>query len=511
MFTAKPLHVFSGLKKVKNVFRSLSLRTQLLFILLFVLALSIISLWIIYDRSEKAIIEKVTDNFDDITKAIQVSVEEMTYKGDTTHRLKDTVDMLNRKGIKEITIIGDDSKVIASSNRKKIGTVENPKLKKTATKKGFLITARIGEEDKRENQKLYYVSMPVSIKGQNLGVILISMVLDDYQALQRRNHVKRILSTLFAFALGIVVSLILADQYTDPIKRIAKASREIAEGKLVKIRDNKRRDEIGVLVKSFNEMVEKLSERKELEEKLKKTEQLSMIGQLASGIAHEVRNPLNFLSLSIGHIRERLAEERMSGGDDINELLESLRREIYRVNELLNNFLFYGKPITLKREWMTAGALMEDALYMVRDKIRDGIEIAVEASDGGMRIYCDREYMRLCIINLVLNSAQSIEDKGKITVRFSTEDGTTCISVADNGKGVEVEDIEKIFEPYYSTKKLGIGLGLAITRRFVEEHGGSIAAQSKAGEGTTVTIRVPAGEDERALAGLHRDAGSEVS
>ena len=90
------------------------------------------------------------------------------------------------------------------------------------------------------------------------------------------------------------MSIILADQYTDPIKPIANASKEIAEGKLVRIRDNKRRDEIGVLVKSFNEMVEKLSERKELEEKLKKTEQLSMIGQLASGIAHEVRNPLNF-------------------------------------------------------------------------------------------------------------------------------------------------------------------------------------------------------------------------
>lgn len=497
MFGRKTLYAWSDLKKVKNIFRRLSLRTQLLFILLFVLGLSVGSLTIIYDRSEKAIIEKVTDNFDDITKAIQVSVEEMTYKGDATHRLKDTVDMLNRKGIKEITIIGDDSKVIASSNRKKIGTVESPKdigSKKTVSKKGFLITARIGEEDKRENQKLYYVSMPVSIKGQNLGVILISMVLDDYQSLQRRNHLKRLLSTFLAFALGIIVSLILADQYTDPIKRIAKASREIAEGKLVKIRDNKRRDEIGVLVKSFNEMVEKLSERKELEEKLKKTEQLSMIGQLASGIAHEVRNPLNFLSLSIGHIRERLAEEKIHQDDDINDLLDGLRREIYRVNELINNFLFFGKPITLKREWISAGALMEDALYMVRDKIRDGIELTMAAADDKMRIYCDREYMRICLINLVLNSAQSIEDKGEIAVRFVTEDGMTCISVSDNGRGVEGEDIERIFEPYYSTKKLGIGLGLAITRRFVEEHGGSITAQSKAGAGTVVTIKVPGNE-----------------
>ena len=113
------LHKPWGLKKVKGIFRRLSLRTQLLFILLFVLALSVSSLSIIYARSEDMIIDKVTENLDDITKAIQISVEEMTYKGDSTQRLKGTVDMLNRKGIKEITIIGDDSKVIASSNKTK--------------------------------------------------------------------------------------------------------------------------------------------------------------------------------------------------------------------------------------------------------------------------------------------------------------------------------------------------------------------------------------------------------
>ncbi len=178
-----------------------------------------------------------------------------------------------------------------------------------------------------------------------------------------------------------------------------------------------------MLVKSFNEMVEKLGERKDLEEKLKKTEQLSMIGQLASGIAHEIRNPLNFLSLSIGHIKERLAEEGMSESDDINNLLDNLKKELYRVNELINNFLFVGKPITLNKGWVSAEALMQDALYMVTDKIRDGIEITCDGPEGDMQIYCDREYMRMCLINLILNSAQAIEDKGTIVVTFAAGDG----------------------------------------------------------------------------------------
>ncbi len=99
--------------------------------------------------------------------------------------------------------------------------------------------------------------------------------------------------------------------------------------------------------------------------------------------------------------------------------------------------------------------------------------------------------MRMCLINLILNSAQAIEDKGTIVVTFAAGDGMTSISVTDNGKGMEGEDIDKIFEPYYSTKKLGIGLGLTITKRLVEEHAGAISAESIAGEKTVVTIKVP--------------------
>jgi len=483
---------FRNLRHTDSIFRRLSLRTQLLLILLVVLVISVSSLTIISMRSEEMIIEKVTHDIDDITKAIQISVEEMTYRGDSDQRLKSYVNLLNRKGIKEISIISDDSQVIASSNPVKVGTREPKAAGQGRTgKKDLIITARLGEDSRKEGQRLYNVIMPVSIKGKNLGYIHISMILDDYKYLQRRNHLKRVLSTLFAFGIGIIVSLILANQYTDPIKKIAKAAKRVAEGKLVKIQEKDRKDEIGVLVRSFNEMVEKLAERKELEEKLKKTEQLSMIGQLASGIAHEVRNPLNFLSLSIGHIKERLAEDGMSAREDIAGLLDNLKKELYRVNELINNFLFVGKPITLNKGWVKAEALMENAVSMVRDRIRDGIEVITRCPDRGMRIYCDREYMRMCVMNLIVNSAQAIEENGSIVVTCDVENGMACISVADDGKGVE-GDIERIFEPYYSTKKLGIGLGLTITKRLVEEHKGTISAESIAGEKTVVTIRVPA-------------------
>jgi HAMP domain-containing protein len=264
----------------------------MLLILLLLLLLSLGSLTVLYSRSEEQLIDKLTDNIDDITKAIQISVEELTLKGDSTERLKSYVNMLNKKGIREISILSDTSEVIASSNPQKIGTKETLEEKKSGKKKGLVFTARIGDDHLTKTQRLYNIVMPVSIQGQNIGYIHINMALDDYELLRRRGHIKRILSMIFAFSIGIIVCIIIAEKYTDPIKKIANASRKIAEGELVKIRAKDRGDEIGVLIKSFNEMVDKLAERMELEEKLKKNEQLSMIGQLSSGIAHEIRNLL---------------------------------------------------------------------------------------------------------------------------------------------------------------------------------------------------------------------------
>ncbi len=481
---------------VKSVFRSLSLRTQLLLILLFLLLISVGSLTIIYTRAEEALIDKVGENIDDITKAIQISVEELTYRGDSTARLKSYVDMLNKKGIKEISIVSDASKVIASSDPRKIGTTQKLTEKRPASrKKDLMITARLGDEHRSGTQRLYNVIMPVAIKGQNIGYIHINMALDDYRLLQDRNHIKRILSMVFAFTIGIIVCLVIAEKYTEPIKRIALASRKIAMGELVKIKATDRKDEIGTLVNSFNEMVDKLDEQKELEEKLKKSEQLSLIGQLSSGIAHEIRNPLNFLTLSIGHIKERVTEEPISGKEDLIGLLDSLIKEIYRVNDLIHNFLFLGKTITLHKENVAPADLINEALIVVKDKIPGAVEISLTCCDGTDAIYCDREYMRLAVINLIVNAVQAIKGSGRVRIECGGEDAVAYLSVSDNGEGIAEDELGKIFEPYYSTKKLGIGIGLAITKRFVEEHGGTISAASEIGKGTTMTIRLPRHED----------------
>lgn len=476
---------------IKSIFRSMSLRTQLLFILLMLLFISIGSLSIIYSRSEDQLLDKLTDSIDDITQAIQISVEELTFRGDSTERLKKYVSEFNKKGIKEISILNDTSEVIASSNPKKVGMKEKIGEKKKGTRKGLVITARLGDENVTETQKVYSVLTPVSIRGRNIGYIHINMALDDYSLIRTRAHMKRILSVIFAFCIGIIICLIIAEKYTDPIKKIANASTKIAQGELVKIRGSDRGDEIGVLIRSFNGMVDKLGERMELEEKLKKTEKLSMIGQLSSGIAHEIRNPLNFLSLSVGHIKESIQSDRVENKKELSDLLDSLLREIHKVNDLIHNFLILGKPITLRSEWIESQSLIHETLSLVRDKIGPDIGIETICNTDGERIYCDREYTRICIVNLIINAVQAIRGAGKVCIECGREDSFSYITVTDTGEGVGPEEQERIFEPYYSTKKLGIGLGLAISKRFIEEQNGVISVKSEPGEGTTMKIRLP--------------------
>lgn len=591
---------------LKSKVFTLSLKTQLLLILLFLLAMSLSLLTVIYSRSEDQLIDKVTENIEHITKAIQISVEELTYRGDSTTRLKAYVDMLSKRGIKEISIIGDNSEIIASSNPKKVGRKEPvnvrmaipdftfsefkskeameklcsrivaggfsrelnsqpntldwlnellrapdlfnffvqkvdlsklPKetksfveeLKKSYEdskserdlvrlnrlileemypdlvpkkvkleerfhkRKDLFIVAKLGEGGRKEAQKLYNVIMPVAVKGKHLGYIHISMVLDDYALLQKRNHIKRVLITISVFVLGIILCVLLAEKYTRPIKEVAEASRSVIQGNLKKIEGPERKDEIGTLILSFNEMIEKMIERKRLEEKLKESEQLSIIGQLSSGIAHEIRNPLNFISLSVSHVKETISSKtNFDEKEEVVSLLDSVMREIQRVNGLINNFLLLGKRIKLTLERTEVKRIIDEALYLLKDKLKEGIEIKIEGENE--TLVCDREYMRLCLLNLILNAIEAIDGKGKILIKCGKEDSSKYISVSDTGQGIDKDALDKIFEPYFSTKKFGIGLGLTLTKRLVLEHGGVITVESEKNRGTTVKISLPDNE-----------------
>lgn len=474
------------------VLRGLHLTTKLLLMMGVLTLLSIGSLLAFYAYNEKVLIREIMENVNDLSSAIQVSVEELTSQEATTEgRLRDYVSRLTKKGVKEISIISNEKEIIASSNPSRVGLKFNPQ------RKDLFITAKLGEGGGASAQT-HNLLVPIVIDKQQVGYAHVILVTDDYQRLLRSNLVKRLVVTGGIFGLGIGLTLFLSWRYTRPIYQVVDVAKQVAAGDLSPELPEGRGDEIGELITSVNEMVRKLREQKTLEDRLRQAECFSALGHLAAGIAHEIRNPLNFISLSIDHVRDLIKGGAASPPGEVPALLGNIKSEIFRLSQMIESFLRYGKPMKLSRRWVSPRDLLDDVIALVRQKAEDaGIEVRIRASEVPPW-WVDPEQIKTCLMNIVVNAFQSMPEPGRLTVTLDApaDDGAeprVRLIVADTGIGIAEEDLGLVFQPYFTTKKLGIGLGLALTRRIIEEHGGTIGIESRVGHGTTVTLLVPVG------------------
>jgi signal transduction histidine kinase len=482
-------------RALRNFFNRIGLTTKLSLMMLFLLLLSLAASYVLNGRSEKVFLEKVEDNINDLSTAIQISVDELTSSEPTREgRLADYVQRLKNKGVKEISILSNEQEVIASSNPKRVGSKINPK------RKDLFITARFGEEPAStgsDPQKEYNLLVPIIVENEQQGYAHIVLHMDDYNSFLKSNHLKRLFITILIFTIGIGVSLFLSMKYTEPLYEVVSAAKKIASGDLSRTLPERRGDEIGDLIKSFNEMIIRLRNEKELETRLRRAEQLSTIGQMASGIAHEIRNPLNFISLGIDHLAAQISGWERGGAaetQDLTELTSQMKREIFRLNQMIENFLKYGKPLRLAPCEVDFPALVAEAVHLTRHRASDqGVRVSVRIEKGLERVWIDPEQMKSCLMNVMINAIEAMPDGGRLDIvcRADEEGSRVLLSFTDTGCGIGPEEIKKIFQPYFTTKQLGIGLGLALTKRIVEEHGGGIEAKSRVGEGTTVEIALP--------------------
>jgi len=491
---------------MKAFFHSLSLRAKLLLMMFSLLLLTLASLFVLYWQAERALILQVEKHTMDLSSAIQISVERLTSKGRTDEaRLQDYVTRLQRKGVKEISIVSNEEEVIASSNPTRVGATIDP------NRRDLFITARLGETlGAGTVQKTYNLIVPIVVGNQRMGYALISMVLDDFAYISRFNFIKRLIATVLVFGVGIVASLILSWKYTMPIDRVVQAARRVAQGDLRETLPVERQDEIGQLTESFNDMVAKLRANKELESRLHQAERLSSIGQLASGIAHEIRNPLNFINLSIDHLQSRFPPADPGAREEFAYLVSAVKTEIHRLDTMITNFLTYGKPLKLEPRPCDLLPLLDDVARMAGGKAKEqGIEIERGYPPELPRVLVDGEQIKNSFVNVLVNAFQAMPQGGRLSIaacQVSGADPSSGSPLSSNGRWVEVsfrdtgcgiasDDLPKVFEPYFTTKEVGIGLGLALTKKIVEEHGGSIALDSALDEGTTVRIRLPVGEE----------------
>ena len=480
---------------------TLSLRGKLLVMMFGLLLLVLAILFGLYWRAERQLIAQVERHTTDLSTAIQISVEQLTSKGRTSEaRLQDYVQRLQQRGVREISIVSNEEEVIASSNPRRVGVRVDPK------RKDILITARLGEETAGGvGQTTYNLLLPIVVGNQRSGYILISMILDNFAEIARANFLKRLAGTVLIFAFGIGGAVILAWTYTKPISQVVAVARRVAQGKLDERLPANRRDEIGELNRSFNEMVERLQERAELEARLHQAERLSAIAHLASGIAHEVRNPLSTISMTVGHLRAHFPPTAPAEREEFVRLTSMVMEEIRRLDDMIRSFLKYGKPLDLKRQAADIRTLLDEVLDVAAQRAAaENIAVKRDYANGLPEVWVDVPHLKTCFMNLVLNAFQAMSSGGTLQVGAlalpgpdgegdGAQSGRVEIRFQDTGTGIKPEDLPKVFEPYFTTKEVGIGLGLALTKQIVEEHGGGIEISSEAGKGTLVRLQLPAG------------------
>lgn len=442
----------------------------------------------LYWQSEKVLLNELGNQTAELSKAIQVGVEEVTASGSTDEtRLANYLKNLNSKGINEISIISNTDEIIASTNPTKIGAPVSGK------KKELVIKAELGEPVSKEG-RAYNVIVPVIAGEAHYGYIHLKINADDVSELLKNNMMKRVLAALLVFGLGIGIAIFLSMRYTEPIHHVVDAARKVAAGDFNLYLPVEGKDEIGALTESFNYMVERLRENKRLEERLREAEHLSAVGQLASSIAHEIRNPLNFISLSIDHIREKYRPLGDEEAENFTALVSSIKQEIGRLNKLVNDFLDYGRPLKLSMRLAPIDRILKDVVGIIRAKADSERVVIRERYDFLPEVRIDPEMIKTCILNVVMNAFQAMPGGGTLTVGTERRDGKFLLSVGDTGIGVGKEDLARVFEPFYTTKDDGLGLGLATTKRIIEEHGGSIDIRSSKGVGSDVVISLPLNE-----------------
>jgi signal transduction histidine kinase len=332
-------------------------------------------------------------------------------------------------------------------------------------------------------------------KGRRYIIVVLGSANNLATALQQQSR-RSLLWTLAVLLATTCLTAIVVWRFTRPIKFLSTGARRIAGGDLsYRVPTSDRSDEMGELTELFNDMTTKLARTRELEAQLYNAEKAIVVSRLASAIAHEIRNPLNYINLTLDHLRAGFSPADPQKQDKFQSLTSQLKTEVARINQRITEFLNYSRPPKLEPRLLNVSDVAREALRTVQVQASEqNIKTTVEEVGGAHSITADAESIRSALTNLVINSLQAMDGEGgKITIVVSADgDGRrVCIDVTDTGRGIKAEDISKIFEPYYSTKDTGTGLGLAIVRKAIDDHHGTISVKSKEGEGTTFSITLP--------------------
>jgi signal transduction histidine kinase len=293
---------------------------------------------------------------------------------------------------------------------------------------------------------------------------------------------KNMLITLGLFMVSIAAISIISRRFLRPIDKLKTSFEQVVDGNLDISIAMGNKDEIGELTSAFNKMVTELKKNKEKEKILQQKERLASMGQLSAGVAHEIKNPLNAINLTITHLKDKY------GDDDkvIRQYTETIQSEIHRLNKIVDNFLNFIRSENLNKEEIDMNDLIFSVLQLFEREIKVQKIKLMTNFPSKCILSVDRERFKTVLMNLILNAIQAMPDGGEL--KLSTDSQQSRIHITDSGHGISKGELEKVFDFFYTSKSKGTGLGLPTAYKIVKEHGGNISIQSELKKGTKVII-----------------------
>jgi signal transduction histidine kinase len=414
-------------------------------------------------------------------------------------------------GLKSVATVSSGGQVMASTNPSQVGKKIPLKI---SSKSLFSRLAKKQPEARKDpvrlpvefreldpypsaDQTAFVIQYPLVLGDKVIGYAVIEGKSDQVTALSRRWYKLRlswILGTMLA-ALGAM--LYLAFLFTKPIDQLVAGAQQVATGNLYVSLPASGSGEMGLLAQTFNQMVERLRENRALQERLNEAEKLSLLGRFAATVAHEVRNSLNFINLSIDQIRAK----HSSGDGRAVRLMErnlaNIKDEISRLNHLVNDVLAAGRQAPPTLVPCDLKATLTEALALIERQARhQGIKIKVDLAQDLPPFRLDSAQIKTCFLNILTNAIQAMPMGGQLRIFAITAkalNSPECLQLhfADTGPGIPPGEREKVFAPFYSTKATGFGLGLAIAKKIIEDHAGRVFVDSGDRPGTDLVVQLP--------------------
>ncbi len=328
------------------------------------------------------------------------------------------------------------------------------------------------------------------------GVLLIGILIFFWLTLRSTETGREgiiLVASLGAVAVCAAMLVVLADLIQQPLVELQEKLAQLREGNLsVTVSFSDQQDEIGDLGRNFNQTVRELRESREEIRRLhntqmSKAEHLATLGELAAGLAHEIRNPLAGIAGVIEVIGSDVPESSPS-----RQILQDVRQEVLHIQRIISDLLEYARPKPPQCHLADLNSTVEHAVTLARQQARSRpIGIELDKATDLERVEHDPGQIQQVMVNLLLNAIQAMDGAGHIYVKVEPRDGAVLISVKDTGPGIAPHLLPSIFRPFFTTKGMGTGLGLSLARRLVEDHGGRIQVESAPGRGTEFIVSLP--------------------